>query len=354
MQQDTGPSFISNPPRSRLDEHPSARFDEGFGRVLGSSPELRRLQPLCMRLAESDLPVVISGETGTGKELLAESLHELGPRASQPFVVLDCTSIPKNLVESALFGHERGAFTGATQARRGVFEEAHGGTLLLDEIGDLEFDLQAKLLRALERREIKRVGSTRSIHVDVRIMAATRRDLAEMVQQGRFRDDLYFRLAVTQVELPPLRQRTGDVRRLACAFWNRLRPHSPIPDSLLPRLEARRWPGNVRELQNTVARYAALGELAWVRGTGAREDAPASGPSRDAPAQAEPRQGFDHILAQGLSLPEARKELVRQFERSYVERALAQSSGCVSKAAEASGVGARYFRMIRARSHKPT
>ncbi len=182
VQQDTGPSFISHPPRPRLDDGPSARFDEGFGRVLGSSPELRRLQPLCMRLAESDLPVVISGETGTGKELLAESLHELGPRASQPFVVLDCTSIPKNLVESALFGHERGAFTGATQARRGVFEEAHGGTLLLDEIGDLEFDLQAKLLRALERREIKRVGSTRRIHVDVRIMAATRRNLAEMVR----------------------------------------------------------------------------------------------------------------------------------------------------------------------------
>ncbi len=362
MQQTTGQSFISDSGPAPFDEAPSPRLEEGLGRVIGASPEIRRIYPLCKRLAESNLPVVISGETGTGKELLAESLHELSPRASRPFVVLDCTAIPKNLVESALFGHEKGAFTGATQARRGVFEEAHGGTLLLDEIGDLEFDLQAKLLRALERNEIKRVGSTRRVHVDVRIMAATRRDLAEMVREGRFRDDLYFRLAVTQVELPPLRQRTGDVRRLASTFWQRLQPNTPMPDTLLPRLEARSWPGNVRELQNTVARCAALGELAWTRGTGAQEHlahAPAPAPAR-APAAAAPEAGleanmrdcFEEILGRGLPLPEARKELVRQFERSYVERALSESSGCVSKAAEASGVGPRYFRMIRARSRK--
>ncbi len=357
MQQQTGNCFVSAPAKTRVDDPGHQRFEQGIGRVIGSSAAMRRLFPLCRRLAESTLPLVIEGETGTGKELLAESLHELGPRADRPFVVLDCTSIPKNLVESALFGHEKGSFTGATEARRGVFEEANGGTLLLDEIGDLDFDLQAKLLRALERSEIQRVGSTKRIKVNVRFMAATRRDLADMVRDGRFRDDLYFRLAVTRIELPPLRDRSGDVRRLAQAFWHRLRPDAPLPPALLNRLERSSWPGNVRELQNNVARYAALGDLAWTRDGGPREPVPSlpgttrppEGTAHDA-APSLDEHPFTHVLEQGLSLPDARKAIVRAFERSYIERALEQSAGSVSKAAEASGVGARYFRMIRARS----
>ncbi len=352
MHEDTSRS-IGVPSRAAAWEGSLEGIHEnGLGRVIGSSPALRKLYPLCARLAQSDLPVVIEGETGTGKELLAESLHELGPRSNKPFVVLDCTSIPSNLVESALFGHEKGAFTGATEARRGVFEEADGGTLLLDEIGDLEFDLQAKLLRALERSEIQRVGSTRRIKVNVRFMAATRRDLVDMVREGRFRDDLYFRLAVTRVELPPLRERCGDVARLAQTFWQRLCPGSAIPAPLLGRLEAAQWPGNVRELQNTVARYVALGDLAWRRSPVAplRVESSNEHESVSTPQPEPSRDVFQRILERGLPLPEARKEIVREFERRYVERVLDEQGGSISKAAQASGVGDRYFRLIRARS----
>ena len=165
-----------------------------FGRLVGASEAMRKLYPLCRKLAASDVSVVIEGETGTGKEVLAEAIHEASGRADKPFVVFDCTTIPPNLIESALFGHVRGAFTGATDSRAGVFEQAHGGTLLLDEIGDLGLELQAKLLRALQRAEVQPVGSNRWLKVDVRIIAATRRDLDAEVQAGRFRDDLFYRL----------------------------------------------------------------------------------------------------------------------------------------------------------------
>src|SRR5207302_7312009 len=165
----------------------------------------------CVKLAKANVPLVIEGETGTGKELLAEALHEEGSRAAMPFVVFDCTAAPPTLVESELFGHERGAFTGAVSQRRGVFEQAHGGTLLIDEIGDLDLPLQSKLLRAIERGQIRRVGGDKWLEVDVRVLAATRRDLDKAVAAGRFRDDLFHRLAVARIELPPLRRRSGDI-----------------------------------------------------------------------------------------------------------------------------------------------
>src|SRR6185436_16089535 len=169
----------------------------------------------------------------------------MGPRSGGPFAVFDCTAVPPNLVESALFGHERGAFTGATEARRGVFEEAHGGTLLIDEIGDLEIDLQAKLLRALERSEVRRIGGKQWIRVDARVLAATRRNLDQEVGAGRFRDDLFYRLAVARIELPPLRRRAGDIAALARHFWDRMsKPGEPIPDDFIARLESYSWPGN--------------------------------------------------------------------------------------------------------------
>ena len=317
--------------------------ESAFGNVVGASPAMRRVHSLCGRLAGSDLPLVIEGETGTGKELVAEALHHAGQRAGAPFVVLDCTALPPNLVESALFGHEKGAFTGADEARMGVFEAAHGGTLLLDEIGDLGLELQAKLLRALERSEIHRVGSTKRIKVDVRFMAATRRDLAQMVREGRFRDDLYFRLAVTRIELPPLRAREGDVQRLATSFWTQLGGAGAIPEALLAKLDAHDWPGNVRELKNAIARYVALGELA------AGEQAPVPLANNVVAPVATAVNPVDELVDLDLPLPEARRRIVEEFERRYVERALARHGGNVSRAADASGVGQRYFRMIRAK-----
>jgi DNA-binding NtrC family response regulator len=314
----------------------------GFGRLLGASPAMRRIYPLCERLAAAAVPVLVEGETGTGKEVLAESLHEIGPRAAGPFVVFDCTAVPPNLVESALFGHERGAFTGATDARRGVFEEAHGGTLLIDEIGDLDLALQAKLLRAIERGEVQRVGSSRWIRVDVRVLSATRRDLDREIQAGRFRDDLFFRLAVARVELPPLRDRAGDVPLLAHHFWERLAPRgAPFPPGFAERLEGYAWPGNVRELYNAVARRVALGEEAPI--TTAR---PADA---RAPESARAADVVDAILALDLPLPRARERLVEAFERRYVQRVLAAHNGSVAAAAAASGIARRYFQVLKAR-----
>jgi two-component system response regulator HydG len=332
--------------RHRADPPPEAT---GFGRMLGQSPEMRRIYPLLARLAASAPPVVIEGETGTGKELVAESIHEMGPRADGPFIVFDCTAVPANLLESALFGHERGAFTGAVQQKKGVFELAHGGTLFLDEIGDLELALQPKLLRALERSEVGRVGSSRFEKVDVRVIAATRRDLDREVQLGRFRDDLFYRLAITRVELPPLRRRTGDIGFLARQFWRDLGGAGlPLPVALFQRYEEYPWPGNVRELRNAIARRLALGDMV---------DAPGLSPGLgNAPRPGERRDDegiIEAILAEDLPLPRARERMVDEFERRYIERVLAKHGGNVTHAAAGSGIARRYFNTIRARLGRP-
>jgi DNA-binding NtrC family response regulator len=314
-----------------------------FGRLLGVSPEMRRLHGVFGRLAASDVPIVIEGETGTGKELLAESIHEESARARGPFVVLDCTTVSASLLESELFGHERGAFTGAVATRRGVFEQASGGTLFIDEIGDLEVALQSKLLRAIERSEIRRVGGAGWSHVDVRVVAATRRDLDRAVQEGRFRDDLFFRLAVGRVEIPPLRRRHGDVSFLAQRFWTSLGGQpAEVPPELLSRLEEYAWPGNVRELYNAVARQIAVGEMEL---GGAR-----SGPAATQLAATAGGDLLEDTLAQDLPFPLARDRVVDEFERRYVERVLAKHGGNVARAAAASGIARRYFQIIRARS----
>jgi DNA-binding NtrC family response regulator len=312
-----------------------------FGRVVGASTEMRRLYALAARLAASDVSVVIEGQTGTGKEQLAEALHEEGPRASGPFVVFDCTAVPPSLVESELFGHERGAFTGAVSARKGVFEQAHGGTLLIDEIGDLDISLQPKLLRAIERAEVRRVGGDRAIKVDVRLLAATRRDLDHEVQAGRFRDDLFHRIAVTRIELPPLRTRRGDVGVLARHFWRQLGEETPLPEDLVLRLEQQEWPGNVRELRNAVARHRALGDLL--------QTAPSAG---EDPADGHPvsTDFLERILALNLPIIQARQQMIEEFEQRYIERVLASHDGNVAKAAAASGIARRHFQRLKARA----
>jgi DNA-binding NtrC family response regulator len=326
-----------------------------FGRLIGASPQMRELYPLCQRLAVSTVPVVIEGETGTGKEALAEALHENGPRAQGPFVVFDCTALPPSLLESALFGHERGAFTGATEPRMGVFEAAHGGTLLIDEIGDLDISLQARLLRAIERSEVQRLGANnkvrvddRILRVDVRILAATRRDLDHEIQQGRFRKDLFYRLAVARIELPPLRMRQGDIVLLANHFWQLASATvRPLEASFLARLADYEWPGNVRELHNTLARRRVFGEGA---------DFGLFRPvSERASSHAEPViDSLEEALARGLSLPQTRQLVSDELERRYVKRILARHGGNLARAAAASGLALRYFRLLRARTANGT
>ncbi|HEY1690795.1 MAG TPA: sigma 54-interacting transcriptional regulator [Polyangiaceae bacterium] len=307
-----------------------------FGRLLGASSAMRALYPLCERLAASQVPVVIEGETGTGKEVLAEALHEAGPRASGPYVVFDCSAVQATLAEAELFGHERGAFTGAVGTRKGVFELAHGGTLFIDEIGDLEPSLQPKLLRAVERGEVRRIGGSQFVKADVRVLAATRRDLDQEVTAGRFRDDLFHRLAVTRIELPPLRKRHGDVPLLVRHFWQEMGGDiAALAPDVVARWEAYDWPGNVRELRNTVARMLAVGDAAPNRTGGA-------------PAAAG-TDALEEVLASKLPLPVARQKLVQEFERRYVERVLAEHGGDTARAAQASGIARRYFNLIRSR-----
>ena len=309
-----------------------------FGDVVGASPAMRQLYPRCERLAQADVPVVIEGETGTGKEALAEAMHLRGPRAAGPYVVFDCTAVAPSLIESALFGHEKGAFTGAVAAAQGVFERAHGGTLLIDEIGDLPLDQQSKLLRAIERSQVTRVGGQRQLTVDVRLLVATRRDLDAEVAAGRFRDDLFHRIAVTRIELPPLRERRGDVRLLAEHFV-RQRGADPahLPPDLLRSWEAQPWPGNVRELRNTVLRRLALGDL----------DEPVG--AVDAPPAPRGDDLVEQILGLELPLAEARQRVIDEFERRYVERMLQRHQGSVGRAAAAAGVVLRHFRRLKSR-----
>jgi len=315
-----------------------------FGRTLGASVAMRRLYPLCERLANARVPVIIEGETGTGKEVLAESLHEVGG-ARGAFVVFDCTTVSPTLVEAELFGHERGAFTGAVASRAGVFEEADGGTLLIDEIGDLDLPLQAKLLRAIDRGEVRRVGSQKTVRVDVRVLAATRRDLDKEVAAGRFRDDLFHRLAVARVELPPLRERHGDVPLLARQFVQEMGGPPSLAQEIVTRFADYAWPGNVRELRNLVARYVALGADA-----GAPPGAfPASMAAPALPVPAGGQDWIDALVALGLPFPVARRRTLEEFERRYVSAVLAKHGGSVSAAAKASGLALRYFRLVKAR-----
>ncbi len=327
-----------------------------FGKLVGSSRQMVRLYPLLERLAASTVPVLIEGETGTGKEVLAESLHLTGPRRDRPFVVFDCTAVAPSLVESELFGHERGAFTGATTSRKGVFEIANGGTLLIDEIGDLDPAIQPKLLRVLERGEVRRVGGTETFRVDVRVLSATRRDLDLEVQRGRFRDDLFHRLVVARVELPPLRKRGGDIAELARHFTREIGgPDANLSEAIVACWEDLPWPGNVRELRNAVARQLALGDLLY--DVPSDEDAVISSGRGDAPSSPELADQLsreagtivERVLAERMPLVRARQRLIEEFDRAYLASMLAAHDGNVTRAAAAAGLARRNFQLLRSR-----
>jgi len=234
----------------------------GFGKLIGLSPKMQRVYKMIEKVAGQEHPVLVLGESGTGKELVARSLHVLGRRKDGPFVPVDCSSLVPTLIESELFGYVKGACTGAVQSKQGLLEAANGGTLFLDEIGDMPTDLQARLLRSLQEREVKPVGSTERRRIDVRIVAATNRDLESAIRSGAFRQDLYFRLNVVQIKLPPLRDRKTDIPLLVAAFLEKYSPNDgpvrTISADTMQRLMAHDWPGNVRELENAIERAIAM------------------------------------------------------------------------------------------------
>ena len=239
------------------------RTRPGFGGLIGVSMKMQRVYKMIEKVSQHEYPVLVLGESGTGKELVARSIHFSGPRKDRPFAPVDCSALVPTLIESELFGYVKGAFTGAVQAKQGLLEAAQGGTLFLDEIGDMPVDLQAKLLRALQEREVKPVGSTERRHINVRIIAATNRDLDAAIRSGAFRQDLYFRLNVVQIKLPPLRDRKSDIPILVTAFLEKFSdsqgPVRTISEEAMRRLIAYDWPGNVRELENAIERAVALG-----------------------------------------------------------------------------------------------
>jgi DNA-binding NtrC family response regulator len=239
------------------------RSRPGFGGLIGMSPRMQRVYKLIQKVAQHTYPVLILGESGTGKELVARSIHFSGPRKNKPFAPVDCSSLVPTLIESELFGYVKGAFTGAQHTKQGLFEAAGEGTLFLDEIGDLPIDLQAKLLRALQEREIKPIGSNERIGIRARVIAATNRDLETAIRTGGFRQDLYFRLNVVQIKLPPLRERKADIPLLVNSFLEKFsdsaRPIHTVSEDAMRRITAYDWPGNIRELENAIERAVALG-----------------------------------------------------------------------------------------------
>jgi DNA-binding NtrC family response regulator len=303
--------------------------------AVGVSPAMRAVFSRLERVGKTDATVLIHGETGTGKEVIAWSLYEASRRKDQPFVVVDCGSIARTLIESELFGHEKGAFTGADKRRIGAFERAQGGTLFLDELGELELELQPKLLRALERREVQRVGGDKPIPVDVRIIAATHRDLRTMVARGEFREDLYYRLAVVTLELPPLRDRREDIPLLVDHFLHGLgADRTALPTGTLERFVEHDWPGNARELKNAVERAIVLGETKLLGS--ARAPSSSASPSTPPASSAAPAGSF--VIDPSQPYKDQKSAVVADFEERYARLLMKVHQGNVSAAARVAGI----------------
>jgi len=295
-------------------------IDEPFHDMLGSSPQVLSMQENIRKVAPSDVPIMIYGESGTGKELAAQAIHRISSRSDKPFIVINCSAIPENLLESELFGHEKGSFTGAHMQRRGRFELANGGTLFLDEVGELPPPLQVKLLRFLQEHVIERVGGRELIEVDARIIAATNQNLEEAIKEGLFREDLYYRLGVVTIPLPPLREREGDIPLLAKAMLNRYATESnkKVKDfnaTAMRSMKSYEWPGNIREMENRVKRAVIMAEG-----------------SRISPADLELERSMGEYTKQTL------KEARIETERDLVNRTLAENEGNLTQTAQDLGI----------------
>jgi DNA-binding NtrC family response regulator len=317
--------------------------NDRFGDVLGTTQPMQRLFALLGKAAPTEATILLQGETGTGKEAIAEAVHKSSRRSKGPFVVVDCGSIPHELIASELFGHAKGSFTGAGADKEGLIEAANKGTLFLDEIGELALDLQPQLLRVLDRRQVRRVGETQSIDVDIRVIAATHRDLRAMVKAGQFREDLYYRLAVVATHVPPLRDRKADIPALATWFAEKMgRGSFAQSPALLDQLQRHDWPGNVRELRNVVERALSLGDAALADlGEPQRPDSTLT----ESGDSSTPRRGPDAAVLE-LPFKEAKAQLVEAFERDYLTALLARHHGNISRAAAEAGIDRNYIHRL--------
>lgn len=333
---------------------------EQFGKIVGRSINMREIFGILEKIAPTSATVVIEGETGTGKEVFAQTIHDMSKRSDKPFIVFDCGAVPESLIESELFGHEKGSFTGAIMTRKGLFEMASGGTIFLDELGELSIDLQPKLLRVLEQREVRRVGSNKSIPVNVRVIAATNRNLEQEVQAGNFREDLFYRLSVVRLHLPALRERSEDIPLLVRHFLDeldfnrdsngrlRIRHADPAALEALKRYE---WPGNVRELLNVIERAVSFAETDII----VPDDLPeyvtglSSSGSRPSLQQNDSASYMDVPDKEQLTeLPfkDAKEEWITSFEKDYILELLRRHQGNISQASREADIDRKYFRKL--------
>ncbi len=333
-----GRTVIKYLPEEEIVE-PEPSPDQKFGQLIGGDTKLRQLFKLMSDIAPSQATCLIEGETGTGKELIAEELHNHSDRRNGPFVVFDCGSVPRELIESALFGHMKGSFTGAVGDRKGAFAEAHGGTIFLDEIGEMAIDLQPSLLRVLDKRAIRRVGSNTYENIDVRVVAATNRDLRAEVQEKNFREDLYYRLAVIRLSVPPLRERGNDIPVLVDHFMARFAPGDTPGQSRLrvtpedmQTLQRHTWPGNVRELRNAVERACLLANGDYINLDDALQPGGDAGPAMG--------------VRTDLPFKEAKGQLVEMFEREYIEDLMTRHSMNLSAAAREAQIDRKHLREL--------
>ena len=320
-----------------------ARAKHTLRQIVGKSAAIQAVLDLVSKVARTDANILIYGESGTGKELVARAVHHHSQRASRPFVPVDCVSMPDALLESELFGHERGAFTGAHTAKSGLFEVAHGGTVFLDEVSGMSHTLQSRLLRVLQERQFRRVGGTRYIDIDVRVIAASNRDLGEAQKRGEFREDLYYRLNVIPIVLPPLREREGDVEVLAREFLQRFMHQHRMETGIIPTFEPAAvaaltgysWPGNVRELQNVIERAAALADGPMIR-------------LEHLPSGLRLSPSGDSSSVEGGSYKQVKQEVVRSFERSFLLELLQRHRWHMGHAAQEAGVDRKTIeRMVK-------
>ncbi|MEP6865894.1 MAG: sigma 54-interacting transcriptional regulator [Deltaproteobacteria bacterium] len=325
------------PFEERIEILPSEK--EALGEMVGRSPAMREIFGLVEKIAPTDATVLIEGETGTGKDMIARTLHQLSPRADKPFIVVDCGAVAGTLIESELFGHEKGAFTGASSARQGAFELAAGGTIFLDELGELSLDLQPKLLRVLEQRELRRVGGTKILKVDLRVVAATRKDLRSEVEKGKFREDLYFRLNVVPITAPSLRERREDIPLLIDSMLKKLAPDGAhLTDQTRAALMAHDWPGNVRELRNVIERALALGADPGMLVAPLGDTGSSSGRG----VQLKDAIEFEP----GVSFRDTKEKWNELFERRYLTWLIKRADGNISKAARDADMDRKYLHKL--------